>query len=264
MKLNSPRSILPIFVLLTFWNPVNSEMNASADSDGGIRPTNSGSLKDGLESLNDAGRLQILRLLDSMQFAFTAIKGKAWNRHKGTYIVALTNSMIERGPTHEVFAFDISQAKYKVMATAEDAFTFAVDDSIVGFDFASYRLNANEFAFGIRYSRHRLYATDEASLRGVLFCRIQSSKLLEIANVPTFYDVNLRGDENEDGTQNRIIASDSAVLIVTNKKTAGYFDWIKKCQFGKSVRLAWKGNGYVLKGADPFPTQYQIFEPAWE
>ncbi len=252
------RSLATLQVVLTL-SVALSGLGAWADSIQGNRAASTGQ---GLEALDEGSKSQIIHLLDSLQIPFTGLKGKEWHRRKGTYVVVvtLTKEDVEESK-HEVFAFNISRPKFKVMASPGGLFTFAIDDSVEGFDFAPYQMTSNEFAFGIRYSRHRGYATGDASLKGVLLCRIKASEILEIANIPTSFEADLPGETEEDGSYNRDTPSERAIIQVTKKKTSGYFDWIKKVEEGKSVRLTWNGNGYVLRGTDPFLTkEYEIFD----
>lgn len=236
--------------------------SVSADPAVNSRKASSGISMVGLEALESSKKPQLLRLLDSLQVPFTGLMGAEWRRRKGTYLVVLTDTTEgEQNSKHTVYAFNVSRPKIELMATPSYPFTFAFDDKVDGFDFAPYQITPNEFAFGIRYSRHRYYATGDASMGGIMLFRINNFDINEIANISTSYETNLAGEWNEDRTRDRIMLAETAVVLVTKKKTAGYFDWIKKAESGKSVRLNWDGNGYALRGTDPFPIkEYAIFD----
>lgn len=223
---------------------------------------NAGLSADGLDGLSENQKLEILFLLDSAKVHVTSLEGKKWPHRKQTYIAVGSDSLksIEKYQ-FRIFAFDLSGPKIRLLAMSAEPEMLDKGEELIGFDFAAYQINSQEYSFGIRYSLHRSYAGGgEASLKGILMYRIQAPNLHQILAMTTSLDADLAGDWNEDGTRDRNGSSVNAVIIVTKHKTNGYYDWVIKADNGKKAPLIWDGSSYEMKGEDPFPTgDFDIF-----
>jgi hypothetical protein len=216
----------------------------------------------GLEGLNETQKARVLQLLDSVGVSATSLQGKKWPRRRQAYLaVNRDSSASEENLRYQVFAFDLSEPKIRLSAAMGEPRKLSRRDGLKGFDFAAYQIKPGEYAFGLRYMRMRSYSAGVANLEGMVLYRIQGSEIREILDVTTSFESDLAGEWNEDGTRGRNGNLGTAVLQVSKSKTGGYFDWIKKADNGKSAALTWDGSGYVLQGADPFPTdELDIFD----
>lgn len=215
----------------------------------------------GLADLTVAQKTEILRSLDSVGIPLASVEGAVWKRRKATYLVLAQDSAGQPDTVnYHLFAFDLSAPKPR-LAAASDTETLPERDRLGGFDLAAYKIKPDEFAFGVGYSRMRGYAAGSATLEGKIIYRLKGSAIKGILDAVTAFEADLAGSWNEDGSRDRSMNSGSAVLIVTGKKTQGYFDWLLKADTGKTGRFKWEEDGYVLQGNLPFPVDdFEIFD----
>jgi hypothetical protein len=126
------------------------------------------------------------------------------------------------------------------------------EESLLGLDLAKYDVKPTETAIGVRLQRTRSYAGNgEATLTLLALYLPHGRKLEHILGTYVAYESNLAGDWGEDGVRDHVGSSDQATLIVSKKKTKGYFDLIRKTGAG-TQHLRWDGYTYEEVDADPF------------
>ena len=121
----------------------------------------------------------------------------------------------------------------------------ALSASVIGPDFANYRLNDEETSFGIRICYYwgglRYSAQNKEDI--TLF-RLNKNELTPVLTTPTrWYAL-----EQQDGAPFRE-ADFVAFLKVENSKTLGFYDWTKRSKGKSSQRFRWNGSAY--KSSEP-------------
>jgi hypothetical protein len=217
---------------------------------------------DGLEDLDSNQKAGVLRLVDSLRLPITSLAGRQWKRNNRPYLVLGRHATETEGRIrYELLAFDIVNSSVRLSAKGEDGLTIAVNEDVVGFDFAAYKIRSKEYAFGVNIKRTRMYAGGMATLDQVAFFRLQNREFTELLRTPIAYEADLAGEWQEDGTRDRYGSAGNAILIVSKHATKGYFDWILKADNGKKAILKWDGSGYSLDDEHPLKTDaLEIFD----
>jgi hypothetical protein len=255
MKNSSFRPLALLLLLSAFVSVPHAKAKTKAKATAGVDTA-------GLAELTVPQKTEILRALDSVGIPLAYVNGSVWKRRKATYLVLARDSAgFPDTANFHLFAFDLSPPKPRLAAASETE-SLPDGDNLGGFDLAAYKIRQDEFAFGIGYSRRRSYAGGGATLDGKFIYRLEGSTIKCILDAVTSFEADLAGSWNEEeGTRDRSVNSGSAVLIVTGKKTQGYFDWLLKGDTGKTTRIKWEDGSYTLQGDLPFPVgDFEIFD----
>jgi hypothetical protein len=242
-------------ILLSFWAAPQTLADASTDSALSIPRATAGLSTENLEGLDKAQKAEILRLLDSIALPLTSLKGKVWKRRKDTFLALgldSSSSVDTIWQQYHLFAFDLSRPKIRLSARW-DSTELKPNEQLEGLDLAAYQIRPSEYAFGVIYSRWGGGSGGMERMTGITLYRLREAQFEVLFDTPISFGANFVGEWIEDGTREHYYSTVKAVILVTKRKTGGYFDWLLKADNGKSARLFWKEGGYVLQGRHPFP-----------
>lgn len=105
------------------------------------------------------------------------------------------------------------------------------------FDFAPYKLNESDTAFGLRLAWNDGYSGGTGYFEALALFKIEEEKLLNILSEPIYFYQDLAGAWNKDGTRNHEFHEGQNVLSVLPHKTRGFSDIQIKTIGKKAKRL---------------------------
>ena len=91
-------------------------------------------------------------------------------------------------------------------------------------DLANYRLRDDATAFGVRAGWRQGYAGGGAEFEALYLFMIDGDRLRVVLAAPMFAFEDIAGDWHPDGTRDHDISEASKVLVISQRKTAGYYD----------------------------------------
>jgi len=127
---------------------------------------------------------------------------------------------------------------------------FSNPNQYVKFDFASYKVKKDKFAFGVRVSWFSGFSGGGASLEALVLFVQKNDKIIQIFSEPMYAFSDIAGEWNEDGTRKHQIDEEKNILIVQKRMTNGYHDLKVKSlesKFSKIFVFSKRRNRYVAK-----------------
>jgi hypothetical protein len=91
-------------------------------------------------------------------------------------------------------------------------------------DLANYRLRDDATAFGLRAGWRQGYAGGGAEFEALYLFMIDGDQLRVVLTAPMFAFEDIAGEWHPDGTRDHDIAEASKLLVLSKRKTAGYYD----------------------------------------
>ncbi len=118
-----------------------------------------------------------------------------------------------------------------------------VPGSLLRWDMADYRLNADTLAFGIRTASFHGYAGGGAWTNGLTLFAVVKGQLRPVLQVPIYAFEDLAGEWNADGTRQRHVTESMAVLVMQKQQQHGYHDILwrgRSGHFTEQQRYRWQ------------------------
>jgi hypothetical protein len=113
------------------------------------------------------------------------------------------------------------QGKFDVPDSGESDL---LPEDYVRFDFAPYKLNASETAFGLRLAWNDMYAGGGGRFEALSLFKLADGKLINILSEPVSFSLFLAGSWHSDGTRDHESHEGENVLTVLPHQTQNYQD----------------------------------------
>jgi hypothetical protein len=115
------------------------------------------------------------------------------------------------------------------------------------FDFAPFKLNKSEYAFGIRASLHVCGTGWCETMEWLDLYRIDAAAITRILSTPIGHENSCLRDCNDAKDE-----METATISVSAESTNGVYNLIKRCDRKPPAVFKWDGLQYTLNGNDPF------------
>lgn len=97
-----------------------------------------------------------------------------------------------------------------------------------GLDLAPYKISESETAFGLRFGWSKGYAGGGAETNALALFKIDGGDIISIFSEPISFNELIAGNWNKDGTRNHESTEAENILVLSPKKTNGYFELVLK------------------------------------
>ena len=114
------------------------------------------------------------------------------------------------------------------------------------FDFAPFKINETETAFGLRLGWNEGYMGGFGYFEALALFKIQGDRLINILSEPIYYFQNIAGEWHKDQTRDHIFYEGQNRLSMLPNKTEGYYNLQIKTQNSHCKRL-FKWNSKLAK-----------------
>jgi hypothetical protein len=94
----------------------------------------------------------------------------------------------------------------------------------VEFDFAQYKINNTQTAFGLRLGWGESYSGGNAYFESLALFMIDKDRIVNILSEPMYFYQNIAGGWNKDHTRQHALYEGENVIIVLPTQTNGYYD----------------------------------------
>ncbi|PZO43233.1 MAG: hypothetical protein DCF19_04570 [Pseudanabaena frigida] len=92
------------------------------------------------------------------------------------------------------------------------------------FDFAPFKISDTQIAFGLRVTHSESYSGGYGYFEDLALFIVDSNRIINIFSEPMYFNKNIAGEWNKDGTRQHHLYEDEKVLVVLPRKTDGYYD----------------------------------------
>lgn len=114
------------------------------------------------------------------------------------------------------------------------------------FDFAPFKINDTETAFGLRLGWNEGYSGGTGYFEGLALFKIEGTQIINILSEPIYYYQDIAGEWHKDSTRDHEFYEGRNVLSMLSDKTDGYYNIQIKTQDSHWKRL-FKWNSKLVK-----------------
>lgn len=91
-------------------------------------------------------------------------------------------------------------------------------------DFSPFQVSDTKTAFGLRLKRSEVYSGGYGYFEDLALFIVDKNRIINIFSEPMYFNKNLAGEWNKDGTRQHYLYEDENVLVVLPSQTDGYHD----------------------------------------
>ncbi|TYQ30073.1 hypothetical protein [Pseudanabaena sp. UWO310] len=92
------------------------------------------------------------------------------------------------------------------------------------FDFAPFKISDAQTAFGLRVTHSEIYSGGHGYFEDLALFIVDNNRIVNIFSEPMYFNKNIAGAWNKNGTRQHSLYEDENVLVVLPSQTDGYYD----------------------------------------
>jgi hypothetical protein len=133
-----------------------------------------------------------------------------------------------------------------------------LEDQLVSFDRAVFKIAPDKYAFGLRLSHNDMYAGGGGQVHFLHLFTVDNGQIAQVFGSPIYDYQLIAGDWNKDQTRQHFTYEDNYALSIESTTTNGYNDLllVQTLSGKQRCRFAWSDKSKSYAGKDKVPAIY--------